>query len=171
MKSKIDFKFIVGVVLIVLAVASRFLPHTGNFSPIMSIALFSGFLFSDRKVGLLIPIGAMFLSDIVLGLHPIMLAVYASFGIIAILGHKMKSGKVMPVLANSLIGAVIFFVVTNFAVWCEGWYGYTFEGLLNCYTMAIPYFRATLASSVIYSAILFGGLALAARKQVKLITN
>jgi hypothetical protein len=127
----------------------------------MAVALFSGVFFANRKIALLIPITAMFVSDLFLGLHSTMLGVYVSFGLIALLGMQMKQVSIKSVLGNSLLGAIIFFVVTNFAVWVAGWYGHTFAGLVVCYEMAIPFFRATLASSVLYSGLLFGGFYLA----------
>jgi hypothetical protein len=147
--------------------ASRFLQLEPNFSPIMAVALFSGVLFANRKIAFLIPIVAMFISDLFIGLHPAILAVYVSFGVIAFLGMKMKNVSFKNVLLNSALGAVIFFVITNFAVWCAGWYGYSFAGLAVCYEMAIPFFRATLTSSVLYSALLFGGFYLVERFALK----
>ena len=157
MINKFDIRFIIAVALVVLAVASRFLPLAPNFSPIMAVALFSGVLFANRKGAMLIPIAAMFISDLFLGLHSAMIAVYLSFGIITFLGMRMKEISVKTVLGNSLLGAIIFFVLTNFAVWVAGWYGHTFAGLILCYEMAIPFFRATVASSLLYSGLLFGG--------------
>ncbi|MDR0926945.1 MAG: hypothetical protein LBO69_04180 [Ignavibacteria bacterium] len=161
MNNKIDLKFLLAVALVILSIASRFLPLPPNFSPIMAVALFSGVIFADRKIAMIVPIAAMFISDIVIGLHPTMLAVYLSFAIIALLGMRMKSINAKNVVGNSLLAAVIFFVVTNLGVFAAGWYSYTLEGLTTCFTMAIPFFRATLASSVLYSGILFGGVYLA----------
>ena len=156
MNNKLDIRFVVAVVLIALSVASRFLSLPPNFSPIMAVALFSGFIFANKKIALLIPIAAMFITDIVIGLHSTMLGVYLSFGLITLLGMRMKDARFKSVLSGSLLGAGLFFALTNFAVWCAGWYGYTFDGLVTCYTMAIPFFRSTIASSVLYSGLLFG---------------
>ena len=166
MNNKIDIKFIIAIALIVLSVASRFLSLPPNFSPIMAVALFSGVIFANRKLALLIPMAAMLISDIALGLHSTMVGVYLSFGLIAILGMRIKNVSFKGVFGSSILAALLFFVITNFAVWCAGWYGYTFEGLVTCYAMAIPFFRATLASSILYSGLLFGGFYLAARLSV-----
>jgi hypothetical protein len=163
MNNKFDIRFLIAVALVILSIASRFLPLAPNFSPIMAVALFSGVLFANRKLAMLIPITAMFISDLFLGLHSTMIAVYASFGIITLLGMRMKEVSVKAVLGNSVLSAVIFFIITNFAVWVTGWYGYTFAGLVVCYEMAIPFFRATLASSLLYSGLLFGGFYFAER--------
>ena len=64
----------------------------------------------------------------------------------------------------TLAGSVLFFVWTNFGVWAF-WnlYPHTLEGLVACYTAAIPFFRNTLLGDVVYSTALFGGFALAER--------
>jgi len=157
MNNRFDVSFFIAVAFIILLIASRFLSLAPNFSPVMAVALFSGVFFANRKIAILIPIIAMFVSDLFLGLHSAMIGVYVSFGLIALLGMRMKEVSVKSVFGNSLLGAIIFFVVTNFAVWTAGWYGHTFAGLVVCYEMAIPFFRATLASSVLYSGLLFGG--------------
>ena len=161
MNNKLDVSFLIAVAFVILLIASRFFPIAPNFSPIMAVALFSGVFFANRKIALLIPITAMLVSDLFLGLHSTMIGVYLSFGLIALLGMRMNSVTVKSVLGNSLLGAVIFFVVTNFAVWAAGWYGHTFAGLVLCYEMAIPFFRSTVASSVLYSGLIFGGFYLA----------
>jgi len=168
MNNKIDIKFIIAAVLIVLSVATRFLSLPPNFSPIIAVALFSGVIFANKKLAFLIPIAAMFISDIAIGLHTTMVAVYLSFILIAFLGMKIKNISSKSVLGNSILSAFIFFVITNFGVFIAGWYGYSFEGLVSCFTMAIPFFRATLTSSVLYSCLLFGGYYLAEKVSVNI---
>jgi hypothetical protein len=99
-----------------------------------------------------------------------MISVYASFALIALIGMKMKTISLKNVFVNSIFSAVLFFVITNFAVWLEGWYSYTFAGLVLCYEMAIPFFRNTLLSSLIYSGLLFGGIYLAEKFALKTST-
>ncbi len=165
-------KLLVLTGFVVLAVLSRFLPVPPNFSPIMAIALFSGVYFTEKKLAYLLPMAAMLISDIFLGLHWDMFAVYASFAIIVALGSSMKKIAVSSVVLNSLAGAVIFFIVTNLSVWMtSGMYSYNFAGLLSCYEMAVPFFRNTLASSLIYSAVMFGSYELATRYVPQLAVN
>jgi len=149
---------------VVLAIASRFLPVPPNFSPIMALALFSGVYFSDRRLALLIPISAMFISDLFIGLHSDMLAVYLAFGLIVSIGTLIKKVSILNVVGGSIAGAVLFFVITNFSVWLtSGMYSYSFSGLVLCYEMAIPFFRNTLSSSLLYSAVLFGSYSIISR--------
>ena len=55
-----------------------------------------------------------------------------------------------------IIGALIFFIMTNFGVWSMGSYGYTFDGLIMCYTLAIPFFTYSLISTFLFSGIIEG---------------
>jgi hypothetical protein len=64
--------------------------------------------------------------------------------------------------AVTLIGAVQFFVVTNFACWLL-WYPHSWEGLMTCFIAAIPFFQNTLLGDAVFATALFGGLALMER--------
>ena len=71
-----------------------------------------------------------------------------------VIGHRKS---VMRVGAAALGSSVLFFVVTNFTVWAAGtMYPKTIDGLLLCYTAAIPFFHNSLAGNVFYATILFG---------------
>lgn len=166
MKEKNNSSLLLAAVFVVLGLLSRFIPAAPNFSPIISVALFSGVFFADKRIAFLIPIIVMFVSDMFIGFHSTMFATYLSFALIAIIGMKMTLNK-KNVLLSSIGGAVLFFIVTNFAVWCLGWYGYTFAGLVTCFEAAIPFFRNTLASSLFYSIILFGGFYLVEKYLLK----
>ena len=147
---------ITAVLLILFAVFSRLIPHQANFAPVAAIALFSGAYF-DKKYMFIIPVAAMLLSDIFLGFHATMPWVYGSFVLIAIIGIWLKSHKkVGYVIGTTLVSSILFFIITNFGMWASGFYGYTFNGLIECYTMAIPFFRNSLAGDFIYVAVMFG---------------
>lgn len=154
--------------LILLAAASRLLPHPDNFSPLGGIALFAGAYFSRKWMSVLIPILAMVLSDALMGFpgaaYPDQLfTVYATFGIIALMGRLLQHNKSIFMIGGaSIASSIVFFVITNFMVWASGFYATpfyptTFEGLVDCYVKAIPFFNATLAGDLFYSGILFGG--------------
>ena len=57
-------------------------------------------------------------------------------------------------ISGALVGACLFYLITNFGVWSLGSYGYTFEGLILCYTLAILFFAYTLISTIIFSTII-----------------
>ena len=153
-------------VLIVLAAASRLLPHPPNFAPVAAIGLFAGAL-SGRRIGWLVPLLALLASDLVLGFyHPVgMLWNYLAFGSCLLLGSGWlgRSRTFGRVAGAVLASSVAFFVLSNFGMWASGYYPRTWAGLVECYVAAVPFFRNTLASDVLYSAALFGGYALLAR--------
>lgn len=151
------------VVLILLAVASRLLPHPPNFAPIAAIGLFAGAMF-DRRAAWLVPFGALLLSDLVIGLyHPMsMFWNYAGFAACLLLGSAVLGpARSLPRFAGATLGsALAFFALSNFGMWASGYYPRTLAGLGQCYTAALPFFRNTLLSDVVYTAALFGGWAL-----------
>ncbi len=149
--------------LIVAAALSRLVPHPWNFSPIETTALFAGAMFVDRRLALIVPIAAMFLSDIFLGFHGGMPVVYGAIALMAWFGRGLM-GKRTPVRIASygLASAVFFFVVTNLSVWLgSGMYSLDWSGFVTCFTLAIPFFQNQLAGVAFYSILLFGGYALA----------
>lgn len=173
----VNKKNILLIIIISAAVlASRLIPHVPNFSPLASIILFAGVYGSSKKYFLL-PLIALFISDLFLGFYKleIMLSVYGSFVLIGLISLWLKQRKGFFNIANStLASALIFFLITNGAVWYFGsWYSHDLSGLLLCYNLAIPFFKSTLLSNIIYSSLLFGVWEVAAHaiKNKKIITN
>lgn len=166
--------------MILLAALSRLLPLPPNFAPIEAVALFGGAYFANRRLAFLVPVLAMLLSDIVLGFArgstylqyftssaylPSLLANYLCIAATVALAFGLRGRVSGPrVLGYSLAGSVLFFVVSNFAVWLTAFmvpgYPACDAGLLPCYAAAVPFFKTTLLSTLVYSALLFGGFAL-----------
>ncbi len=146
--------------MILAAAASRLIPHPPNFSPIAALALFGGAQFGDKRLAFLVPLAAMFLSDLVLGLHSLILVIYGCFALIVCFGFWVRQKQnVRRIGAAVLAGAILFFIVTNFGVWATGsFYPKSGGGLLTCYVEAVPFFWNTLAGDLCYSGILFGAL-------------
>ena len=135
--------------LIFFAILSRFLPHPPNFTPIAAIALLSSKGFNNRWVVFLIPIVSLFISDLFIGLHATIPFVYISFILIALLGLYIKKINIVSVLLSS----TIFFLVSNFGVWLL-YYPISIEGLVQCYTLALPFFFNTVLGDLVYGALL-----------------
>ncbi len=154
------------VLLIVVAAASRLLPHPPNFAPIAAIGLFAGAML-DRRAAWLIPVVALLASDLVLGFyHPVgMLWNYVAFAACLLLGSGILArSRTLPRLAGAtLTSAGSFFVLSNFGMWASGYYPRTWTGLVECYVAAIPFFQNTLVSDALFVAVLFGGHALLSR--------
>lgn len=159
-------RFTMLAALVVGAAASRLIPHPPNFTPIAALALFGGATFSDKRIAVLLPLAAMALSDVILGFSWMTPVIYASFVLITCLGFLLRRQSGAARIAGaSVAGAVLFFVVTNAAVWLGGGlYPKTLEGLGACYIAALPFFGNTLGSDLLYTALLFGVVALAEQR-------
>ncbi|MEK7177985.1 MAG: DUF6580 family putative transport protein [Patescibacteria group bacterium] len=155
---KTDIKSNVSIfAVILLAVVARLIPHAPNFAPIGGLALFSGANFKN-KIALLIPLTAMFVSDIFLGFHKTIPYVYGSFIIIALIGGLIKNNKWQSIFVASLVSSVLFFLITNFGVWATGtMYQKNLSGLTQSYIMGLPFFRNTILSDLFYSFSFFYG--------------
>ncbi len=147
------------------AAAMRLVPHPPNVSPIAAMALFGGAYMPRRAMAFVAPFAALLLSDLVLGFYSGMDFVYFSFGLTVLIGWLVASRKTpLRVGAVALASSVLFFVLTNLGMWLfSGFYPRTSEGLAACYVAAIPFFQNTVAGDLFYTAILFGGFALAER--------
>ncbi len=147
------------ITVIVAAAASRLIPHPPNFTPIAAMALVAGAYSRSVWHAFLIPLSAMVLSDLLIGWHPLVPVVYASFALIAGIGMWLRGRKTVGRLAVAVgASSLTFFLITNFAVWAAGsMYPKSLAGLVAAYVAALPFFRNTVLGDVCYSAILFGG--------------
>lgn len=145
--------------LILLAIVGRFFPHPANATPIAAVAIFSG-LYLRRRLGIIVPLAAMVLSDAVIGFYsfPVMLSVYGSFTLVGVLGLWTRKHKnVLTIGAVTISSSALFFLITNFAVWQFGtMYSHTFTGLMESYAAGLPFWRNMLAGDVVYTMILVG---------------
>lgn len=159
-------RFLTLASFILLASLTRLIPHPPNFSPVAAVALFGGAHFTRRTEAFIVPLVALFIGDIFIGLHVLMPVVYGSFVLIVLLGIWVSTRLTPLTLAGAaLTGSVLFFLITNFAVWAAfTTYPHTPSGLLAAYVAGLPYFMNTLLGAMFYTAILFGGFALAARR-------
>lgn len=146
----------------------RFIPHVPNFVPLTAIAIFGGARLKSRWMAVALVLAAMLLSDIAIGFHSTLAFVYVSLAISVVLGGMLRE-KAAPagIFAATIAASLQFFVVTNLGVFLtQDLYPKTWEGLMACYTMALPFFRTSLLADVLYTALLFSlqaGLLRAAR--------
>ncbi|HSX05302.1 MAG TPA: DUF6580 family putative transport protein [Candidatus Saccharimonadales bacterium] len=155
-------ELIVALMLIALGISLRLLPHPANFAPIAAIAIFGGAVL-PRQIAVWVPLGAMMLSDLFIGLYSMMWVTWVCYLAIALASsHWLHRPNLLRGAALTVSSSLFFFVVTNLAVWVtSGMYAHSWIGLVRCYTMALPFFRNTLASDLAYTAALFGVFALA----------
>jgi hypothetical protein len=164
-KENLLYRTLLALTLIVLAAALRIAPHPWNFAPVGAMALFSGAILKDRRLAFLFPLVALFVGDVFIGFHKLIPIVYASFLVNVAIGLWLRDRRTIARISlATLLGALQFFFVTNFAVWqFLGGFPHTAPGLVACYVAGIPLFWNTLAGDALYAALLFGGFALAER--------
>ncbi|MFZ5390734.1 MAG: DUF6580 family putative transport protein [Patescibacteria group bacterium] len=151
-------KIIISLVLVVLIVASRLIPHVWNVAPVAAAALLAGAVL-PKKWALAVPLLGMLFSDLLIGFYhsTVMLAVYGSFAVIGLMGAYLKKFSAIKIVSFSLASSTLFFLITNLAVWAVGdWYPKTWEGLMMAYTLAIPFFRNTMLGDLMFAGVLFG---------------
>jgi len=181
MKAKIlssRFLFIFSMLLVVSIV--RFFPHLANLTPLAAIALFAGVQIRNGKMAFLTPMVIWLLSDVGLeimyhlglraypGFYPYMISVYISFALIVLIGRLIRN-KINPltVISGALGGSLVFFIVSNFGVWlleAEMMYTNDWNGLVNCFVAAIPFYKNAVLGDLLYSTVLFGGFYFLERK-------
>jgi hypothetical protein len=164
-RQTLAWRAILAATLILLAAGLRIAPHPWNFTPIGAMALFSGAIFRDRRIAFLFPLLALFAGDLFVGLHRLIPVVYASFLFEVWIGTWLKERRgILRIAIGLLLGALQFFLITNFAIWrVYDTYPHTPAGLLACYIAGLPYFGNTLLGDMVYAAFLFGSFALSER--------
>ena len=186
LNEKVDVRFVV-ILLMIFAVAFlRLVPHPLTFAPLGAMALFGAAYFKSRPAAFLVPLAALWLSDLAVtnivhsDLYPSFTLFYDGFYwvygatlLTTVLGffllNKISIGRVA---GSAILAAVLFFLVTNFGSWLyEAQYSKDLSGLMASYVAGIPFFRGTLAGNLLYSAILFGGFELAKRQIAVLRTS
>lgn len=170
---KIQANFIFIASVIIAGAFFRFIPHWPNFTPIAAMALFGGAYIGRKHLAFLVPFAAMFLSDLVLGFHKDMWAVYIAFGLAVMIGALIRNKVRFITVATASVGSsVIFFLLTNFASWLSSpMYPQTFGGLMQSYiaglafinngSFGISFFVNEIAGTLFYCGIFFGVYALA----------
>ena len=138
------------VIFIALSV-SRFIPHPPNFTSLMALSFYIPAIFGIRYLPMLII--SFVITDLIIGFHNVTLFTWGSVILIGLMS-KFFIKNTTNRITGALIGACLFFIITNFGIWSLGSYGYSFEGLIKCYTLAIPFFGNTLISTLIFSAMI-----------------
>ncbi len=133
--------------------ASRFIPHPPNFTSLLALAFYVPVFLGLRYLPVLIV--SFVITDLFIGLHGLAIFTWGSLIVIGLLPNYFSS-SVLSRVSGSLVGAFLFFLITNFGVWTKGAYGFDFNGLIMCYTLAIPFFAYNLISTFIFSGIFEG---------------
>ncbi len=152
---------------VAIAVATRFLPHFPNFSPVLAALLFGG-AHLKRRDAIWYPLALVTGSDILLTTVVYHLRLewgqgitWLAFATVALLGYSLRGSETVTAIGvTSLAGPTSFFIISNFGVWLLGhvsrMYPQTWTGLVACYSAALPFYRNSLLATVVYAAVLFG---------------
>ena len=143
------FKISFGI-FIALA-ASRFVPHPPNFTSLMALSFYIPALLGVRYLPALVL--SFLITDLFIGFHSVTLFTWGSVIVVGLSAKFFITSKLSRIM-GALTGAIIFYSITNFGVWSLGSYGYTIEGLIACYTLALPFLGHTLVATLIFSSII-----------------
>jgi hypothetical protein len=175
---KINLRFIALTAIILLAAFSRIVPHMPNFSPLGAIGLFGAAHFNKKWQAILIPLAATFLSDLFINnviyaqYYPTFTWLsqgfywqYGAYVLITLVAFFIfKKVNSATVLTGALASSAIFFLVSNFGCWPGNFYPQNFGGLMQCYAAGVPFVKGTILGDLFYSAVMFGGFALAQKR-------
>ena len=162
----------IALFLVLIGVSLRLLPHPDNFAPVSAIALFSGVALS-APLALTVPLVVMVISDLIMGPHALFPLTWGCFALVTLLGlYIRKDASAVKILAGTLGGSVIFFLVTNLGVFIfQNMYPKTSAGLAQCFVMALPFFRNTALGDLFFSFVFFSSFALAKNFSHKFVSQ
>jgi len=155
--------------IVIFGFTLRLFPHTPNFAPMGALALFATAFYKRKYLAFVIPAFVWWTSDLYLNNFVYHLnesfTFFSSFQLynliaillIVVLGSLLfKKMNIVKIALGSVSASLIFFIVSNFGVWMQGQlYAKTLAGLIECYTLAIPFYKATFTSDMIFTAIFF----------------
>ena len=172
-----NLRFSVIATFILLAAATRLVPHAWNFAPMGAMALFGAAHLEQKRYAFILPLLAVWLSDLFLNnvvysqYYPTftwfgegVLYLYGAYALIALTGTQLfkKAVNLPLVLGGALSASAIFFVVSNLGCWVgSSMYSQDMLGLVACYAAGLPFVGGTIAGDLLFSGLLFGGFALA----------
>ena len=179
MIKKLSVRHLILAWLLILAAFSRLIPHPPNFTALGAMALFGGAYVSSRTLAIILPLAALWISDLILNnlvytefyqgfvlFSSGHVWVYISFIVIVIVGKStMKNVTMKSVGLSGISASVIFFLLSNFGVWIGGMmYPLSLSGLISCYIAGLPFFGWTLVGNAFYCTMLFGSFEFASNK-------
>lgn len=160
---------LIAILLILAAAISRVVMYPHNFSPMIGMAVFGGAIIKDKRLAFAFPIFSMLLSDVMFEIFNIapgfwgwgQLVGYGIFALITVFAFSLKKFSVLRIAGYSIASSLIFFLLSNGSFFIFDnpiyhTYPQTFNGFIDCYVQALPFFRTGLIADLVYSGILFG---------------
>ena len=142
-------KFSIGIFLALAA--SRFIPHPPNFTSLLALSFYIPAILGIRFIPALVV--SFFITDLIIGFHSVTFFTWGSVILIG-LGSRFFDKSIFNRISGSLLGACLFFIITNFGVWSLGSYGYSLNGIISCYILALPFFGYSLVSTFIFAGVI-----------------
>tara|TARA_B100001121_G_scaffold284994_1_gene280357 strand:- start:348 stop:833 length:486 start_codon:yes stop_codon:yes gene_type:complete len=139
-------KISVGIFLALAA--SRFVPHPPNFTSLIALSFYVPVFFGRKFIPAVLV--SFLITDLFIGFHNITFFTWGSVLVIGLLSKVFVKTLILRI-SGALVGALVFFILTNLGVWLLGSYGYSFNGFLMCYILALPFFGYSLISTIIFS--------------------
>ena len=156
----------ISIAIFLALAASRFVPHPPNFTSLLALSFYVPAILGRKFLPSLLI--SFIITDFIIGFHNVVFFTWGSVILIGIIS-KFFLKSILSRLSGALMGAVIFFLFSNLGVWINGIYGYSLDGLILCYTMALPFFSYSLISTLIFSLSL--EMIMIASKQINYFKN
>ena len=149
--------YIKGIIFITLIlVLSRIIPHPPNFTPILAGIIFLPFIKKDLAFSIIAPLAAMLISDLIIGMHSLMLWTYAPIIFLSCLTYYFNQDSILRIGTLAVVSPMVFFLVSNFGVWISGSsYTEDMSGLIECYFNAIPFYASSAISCLLFTAFFY----------------
>ena len=152
-------KQIFPISLILILALARLMPHPINFTPVIAVAIMSGYFFKNIYLSFITLIVSMLIADLFIGFYENMIFVYLSLILISYVFYKFsKQINLKNLFVYGFAGSLTFFIISNFGVWALGSpgindlpYEKSLSGLIECYILAIPFFGNTFLSTLVFS--------------------
>ena len=143
--------FLTSISIFIILGVSRFIPHPPNFTSLIALSFYVPVLLGLRYLPILLISFAI--TDLIIGYHTVTHWTWGSIFLIGLIS-PIFARNITSRVSGAILGACIFFLITNFGVWASGMYGYTLEGIILCYTLAIPFFTYSIISTLFFSTII-----------------
>jgi hypothetical protein len=169
-------KYLLAITLIIIATLCRIYQPIYNFAPVVAIGLFSGYIFRQKNMAIIITLLASFVGDMLISyinkyplFHNSFVFVYLSYILITLFGNKLNNSKLEwnKVAIFGISSSLVFFVITNFGVWLmDSIYTKNISGLIECFIAAIPFYKNSFISDLIYIPLIFGSYAILTQRKM-----
>ena len=130
---------------------TRFVPHPPNFTSLIALSFYVPAFFGLRSLPIVLASFAV--TDLFIGLHSTIFFTWGSVLAIGLFSKYLSKTFVNRIL-GSIIGALMFYLITNYGVWFLGMYPSDLSGLVQSYVMGIPFFGYSLISTLIFGLLI-----------------